>query len=53
VIEDSVNGVIAAKAARMLCVAVPEAEKQNDPKFSIADYQLKTLEEFPVLLRNL
>jgi hypothetical protein len=37
----------------MLCVAVPEAEKQNDPKFSIADYQLKTLEEFPVLLRNL
>lgn len=53
VIEDSVNGVIAAKAARMLCVAVPEEGKQNDPKFSIADYQLKTLEEFPVLLRNL
>lgn len=53
VLEDSVNGVIAAKAARMLCVAVPEPEKLNDPRFSIADYRLKSLEEFPELLNNL
>jgi len=53
VIEDSLNGVIAAKAARMLCVAVPELEKQNDPRFSIADFQLKTMEEFPTLMNSL
>lgn len=53
VIEDSLNGVIAAKAARMLCVAVPELEKQNDSKFSIADFQLKSMKEFPSLLKNM
>jgi len=36
-IEDSVNGVIAAKAARMRCVAVPSAEIAADPRFAIAD----------------
>ncbi len=53
VLEDSVNGVIAAKAAKMSCVAIPEAEKINDPKFSIADYQLKSLEDLPQLLAQL
>ncbi len=53
VIEDSINGVIAAKAAKMACVAVPEAEKWDDPRFSIADFKLKSLMEFPDLVRNL
>ncbi len=53
VLEDSVNGVIAAKAAKMSCVAIPETEKINDPKFSIADYQLKSLEELPKLLAQI
>jgi len=53
VLEDSVNGVIAAKAAKMACVAVPEYEKWEDPRFSIADYKLKSLREFPDLVRNL
>ncbi|OYU97204.1 MAG: 2-deoxyglucose-6-phosphatase [Bacteroidetes bacterium B1(2017)] len=53
VLEDSVNGVIAAKAARMLCLAVPEAEKFDDPRFSIADFKAKTLEEFPEILNKL
>ena len=53
VLEDSVNGVIAAKAARMLCVAVPEPEKQNNPKFSIADYRLKSMAEFPGILEQI
>jgi beta-phosphoglucomutase-like phosphatase (HAD superfamily) len=42
VLEDSVNGVIAAKAARALCIAVPEHE---DPRFAIADRVLRSLNE--------
>ncbi|MCF8253776.1 MAG: hexitol phosphatase HxpB [Bacteroidia bacterium] len=53
VLEDSVNGVIAAKAARMTCIAVPEKEKFEDPRFSIADYRLRSMEEFPDLIKKL
>ena len=42
-IEDSFNGVLAAKAARMKCVAVPEAAQRHDPRFSIADAVLDSL----------
>ena len=45
VIEDSVNGVIAGKAAHMKVVAIPEEEHKHNPKFSIADYQLESLLE--------
>lgn len=45
VFEDSINGVIAAKAARMYCVAVPEAATFDDPRFAIADRKLRTLKE--------
>ena len=44
VLEDSLNGVIAAKAARMRCVAVPEADQLEDPRFAIADVRLPSLE---------
>jgi len=37
VIEDSLNGVIAAKAARMKCIAIPEPHNFRNPKFIIAD----------------
>lgn len=46
VIEDSVNGVIAAKAAQMRVLAVPENENMHNPKFAIADYKLSSLVEF-------
>lgn len=46
VIEDSVNGVIAAKAAQMKVLAVPEDINRNNPKFAIADYKLNSLKEF-------
>lgn len=46
VFEDSVNGVIAAKAARMKVIAVPENIHFEDKRFEIADWKLKTLEEF-------
>lgn len=44
VIEDSINGVIAAKAARMKCVSVPELASASDKRFAIADLQLASLE---------
>lgn len=37
VIEDSLNGVIAAKAARMKCLAVPDPRQRADPRFVLAD----------------
>jgi beta-phosphoglucomutase-like phosphatase (HAD superfamily) len=40
VLEDSLNGVIAAKAARMKCIAVPE---RPDPRFALADLVLPSL----------
>ena len=46
VFEDSVNGMIAAKAARMKCIVVPEAEKQQEKYWHVANYQLKNLAEF-------
>ena len=44
-IEDSRNGVLAAKAARMKCIAIPEAAVRSDPRFSIADCVLDSLLE--------
>ena len=44
-IEDSLNGVLAAKAAQMKCIAIPEAIQQNNPKFAIADLTLTSLEK--------
>jgi HAD superfamily hydrolase (TIGR01509 family) len=45
VFEDSINGVIAAKAARMKCIAVPEVATRNNPAFAIADVKLNSLTE--------
>lgn len=44
-IEDSVNGVLSAKAARMNCLAVPDAAMRRDPRFAIADVVLDSLAE--------
>ena len=46
VIEDSFNGIIAAKAARMKVIAVPEKSHQEDPRLNIADAVLESLENF-------
>jgi sugar-phosphatase len=46
VFEDSVNGMVAAKAARMKCIVIPEVEKQNEPYWQLANQKLKTLEDF-------
>lgn len=43
--EDAPAGVLAAKAARMTCVAVPAAEERGHPALGIADAVLGSLEE--------
>lgn len=43
VFEDAINGVLAAKAARMYCIAVPEEISFNDPRFAIADKKIPNL----------
>lgn len=42
-IEDSPNGVLAAKAARMKCLAVPEPLMRGDARIAIADLTLDSL----------
>ena len=46
VFEDSLNGIIAAKAARMKCVAVPEVSFRKHQNWVLADLVLNSLEEF-------
>ena len=44
--EDSFNGMIAAKAARMKCVVIPARDHAHEPKWKAADLQLDDLGEF-------
>ena len=44
--EDSFNGLIAAKAARMTCVAVPAQDQYDLPKWGAADLKLRSLDDF-------
>jgi sugar-phosphatase len=46
VIEDSLNGLIAAKAARMKALVVPPQVLLNDTRFDLADCKLRSLTEF-------
>jgi sugar-phosphatase len=44
--EDSFNGAISAKAARMRVVAVPEPAARNSPRWGFCDLVLDSLAEF-------
>ena len=46
VFEDSVNGMIAGKAARMKVIVVPDEAHFDDPRFALADLKLHSLEDF-------
>jgi sugar-phosphatase len=53
-IEDSFVGLLAAKAAQMKTIVIPEPSLAGDGRFIIADQQLASLEELtPELLRSL
>ncbi|WEM43613.1 hypothetical protein PTW35_07465 [Photobacterium sp. DA100] len=44
-VEDSVTGLLAAKAAQMKRVAVPDAVYANGPRWSTANRKLNSLPE--------
>jgi HAD superfamily hydrolase (TIGR01509 family) len=46
VFEDAPSGVLAAKAARMHCIAVPDAATKNHPFVQVADLIIDSLELF-------
>ncbi|MCC6186333.1 MAG: hexitol phosphatase HxpB [Chitinophagaceae bacterium] len=48
VFEDSFNGIIAAKAARMRVIAVPDALHYHDARFAAADKKVRSLEVIDV-----
>ena len=52
-IEDSPNGMKSALAAGMRCIAVPDPELLDDPRFANATHQIASLAEFPALLAEL
>jgi len=53
VIEDSLNGVIAAKAAQMKVLAVPDDEHTHIPGFAVADYKCNNMHEVLALFKTL
>lgn len=48
--EDSFNGMVAAKAARMKCIVVPEAKNAKDNRWHAADLKIASLNNFNKLL---
>jgi sugar-phosphatase len=52
VIEDSINGVISGKAARMKVVCIPEKTHYPNPKLILADYTFDSMEEMLNTLKN-
>jgi sugar-phosphatase len=52
VIEDSLNGIIAGKAASMEVVCIPEKSHSPNPKLILADYHFESMTEFLNEIRN-
>jgi len=48
--EDSFNGMIAAKAAKLKCVVVPAKHQYNQPRWAAADLKISSLLNFNELL---
>lgn len=50
--EDSFNGMIAAKAAKMKCIIVPSLHDAKNPAWEAADLKISTLGNFNELLMS-
>lgn len=50
--EDSPNGVLAAKSAKMKCVAVPESLARGEKEFAVSDIVLNSLNEISTEIIN-
>jgi sugar-phosphatase len=50
--EDSFNGMIAAKAARMKCVVIPMYRQQKEQRWAAADLKISSLQNFGTLHLN-
>lgn len=51
-IEDSFNGLIAARAANMQTLAIPPHEQRTEPKWIIAHHQANDLRALPAILAS-
>lgn len=49
VFEDSFHGVVAALAAKMAVIAIPDAEQYNDPRFNAATATFQSLESWEAI----
>ncbi|MCX6209842.1 MAG: hexitol phosphatase HxpB [Bacteroidetes bacterium] len=47
--EDSINGMIAAKAAKMKCVVVPAPSQFDDLRWHLSDLKIKSLLDFKTI----
>lgn len=52
VFEDSFNGLVAAKAARMKVVAMPDPHEYEQERFGAADLKIRSLSEFTLEIFN-
>ena len=52
VIEDSLNGIISAKAAKMKAVCIPEKTHLVEPRLILADYQFEYMTEFLRIIQS-
>jgi sugar-phosphatase len=51
VVEDSLNGIISAKAARMKVVCIPEKTHHVEPRLALADHRFESMSEMLKTLR--
>lgn len=52
VIEDSLNGIIAGKAAKMKVVCIPEKTHNPEPKLMLADYMFEDMKQLLTAFTN-
>ncbi len=52
VIEDSLNGIISGRAAKMKVVCIPEKTHHPEPKLSVADFMFEEMSLFLAAIKN-